>query len=99
MSPVLKLRLYVANPTFEATAAIAQVHSLLQKVGASYSLEVLDVQEFRDLAIKDEIPFTPLLIRIEPAPVLRIGMPAANLSELEAALRPEPIEVMATAAA
>ena len=99
MSTVLKLRLYVANPTFEATAAIAQVHSLLQKLGASYSLEVLDVHEFRDLAMKDEIPFTPLLLRLEPAPVVRIGMPASNLSELEAALEPPPIDLFKTVAA
>lgn len=99
MSTVLKLRLYVANPTFEAAAAIAQVHSLLQKLGASYSLEVLDVHEFRELAMEDEIPFTPVLLRMEPTPVVRIGMPASNLSELEVALQPPPIDLFATAAA
>lgn len=95
--PVLKLRLYVANPTFEATAAIAQVHSLLQKLGASYALEVLDVNEHREKALEDEVPFTPLLLRLEPLPVLRIGMPAANLPELEAGLQQQPLQVLETA--
>ena len=88
--PYLKLRLYIANPTFEATAAIAQVHSLLQKHGTSYCLEVLDVNDFRDQALEDGVPFSPILMRIEPLPVIRLGMPAANVAELEAALRPAP---------
>jgi hypothetical protein len=91
--------LYVANPTFEATAAIAQVHSLLQKLGASYSLEVLDVNEHREKAIEDEVPFTPMLLRVDPRPVMRIAMPAANLTELEAALERDPIRVLENAAA
>ena len=90
----IKLRLYVANPTFEATAAIAQVHSLLQKLGASYVLEVLDVHDHHALALEDAVPFTPILLRLEPLPVLRISVPAANVSELEAALRQVPIEIL-----
>lgn len=90
MRPYIKLRLYIGNPTFEATAAIAQVHSLLQKHGTSYSLEVLDVNDFREQALEDAVPFAPMLLRIEPLPVLRIGMPAANVADLEAALKPAP---------
>ena len=90
----IKLRLYVANPTFEATAAIAQVHSLLQKLGSSYILEVLDVNDHRALALEDAVPFTPILLRLEPLPVTRIGMPASNLSELEAALQQVPFEIV-----
>ena len=85
--PLLKLRLYVANPTFESTAAIAQVHSLLQKLGASYSLEVLEVQEHREQALEDGVPLTPLLLRLAPLPIQRIAVPAANVDELESALR------------
>ena len=89
----IKLRLYVANPTFESTAAVAQVHSLLQKLGASYILEVLDVHDHHALALEDAVPFTPILLRMEPLPVIRIGMPAANLPELEAALKQAPPEI------
>ena len=99
MRPFLKLRLYVASPTFEATAAIAQVHSLLQKVGASYVLEVLDVNEHRAQALEDAVPFTPLLLRIEPLPVVRVGMPASNLAELEASLVQAPIALLESAVA
>jgi hypothetical protein len=95
----IKLRLYIANPTFEATAAIAQVHALLQKLGASYVLEVLDVHDHHALAIEDAVPFTPILLRLEPLPVIRIGMPAANVAELEAALRQVPLEIVRSAVA
>jgi hypothetical protein len=88
--PYIKLRLYIGTSTFEATAAIAQVHSLLQRHGTSYSLEVLDVNDFRDQALEDAAPFTPILLRIEPLPVLRLAMPTANVAELEAALKPAP---------
>jgi hypothetical protein len=82
----LKLRLYLSDHTFETVAAVAQVHSFLQKHGSTYALEILDVHENQDLVRQDEVPFTPMLLRLEPAPVLRIGMPAKNLSELETAL-------------
>jgi hypothetical protein len=95
----IKLRLYVASRTFEATAAIAQVHSYLQKHGPSFVLEVLDVNEYRDLALEDEVPFTPLLVRVEPGPILRISMPASNLQELEIALSQQPDNVLAIVAA
>lgn len=99
MRSFIKLRLYVANPTFEATAAIAQVHSLLQKAGASYILEVLDVHDHHAQALEDEVPFTPILLRLEPLPVIRISVPAANVSELEAALKPAPPEIFRAAVA
>ena len=98
MRPFLKLRLYVASPTFEANAAVAQVHSLLQKVGANYILEVLDVNEHRALALEDAVPFTPILLRIEPLPVTRIGMPAGSVAELESLLQAVPITLLESAA-
>jgi hypothetical protein len=82
----LKLRLYIAEHTFEAVAAIGQVQSFLQKHGSTYSLEVLDVHQNRELSLQDEVPFTPMLLRLSPGPVLRIGMPSSNLAELETAL-------------
>lgn len=94
MRPFLKLRLYVASATFETTAAMAQVHSLLQKIGASYVLEVLDVNEHRAQALEDGVPFTPVLLRLEPLPVVRVGMPAVNLAELEAVLQELPIVIV-----
>jgi len=99
LNPLLKLRLYVSSRTFESTAAIAQVHSLLLKHGMNYALEVLDVNYHRQQAIEDEVPFMPMLIRLEPLPVVRVAMPMANLNDLQAALSPEPISLVATEAA
>lgn len=82
----LKLRLYIAQHTFESTAALAQVQSFLQKYGSTYSLEVLDVQLNRELSLQDQIPLTPMLLRLEPGPILRIALPAQHLVELETAL-------------
>lgn len=96
---MLKLRLYVGETTFESTAAIAQVHALLQRLGSNYSLEVLDVEMYRAQALEDAVPFTPILMRLEPLPVIRVGVPAANPDELERALRTRLLELMPAAVA
>src|SRR5436190_9354689 len=76
--PKLHLRLYTGERTFDTKAAISQVHSLLGSFFGSYELEVLDSEEHRDLAMKDEALLTPMLVRVSPGPVLRILMPQNN---------------------
>jgi hypothetical protein len=74
----IHLRLYIRQRTFETKAAIRQVHSLLESLGGSYELQVLDVDEYRNLAMEDQVPFTPMLVRLNPAPILWISMPQQN---------------------
>lgn len=80
--PKLHLRLYTGERTFDTKAAISQVQSLLGTHRGSYELEVLDSEEHRDLAMRDEALLTPCLIRISPGPVVRLLMPQNNSDTL-----------------
>jgi hypothetical protein len=75
-SSKLHLRLYTGHHQFERKASLGQVHSLLESLTDSYELEVLDGEEFREMAAGDEALFTPMLIRLSPTPVVHIAMPA-----------------------
>lgn len=81
----LHLRLYTGHHTFERKASLGQVHSLLESV-KNYELEVLDGEAFRDLAATDQALFTPMLIRLSPAPVRRIAMPQGEQRRAKASL-------------
>ena len=83
---VLHLRLYTGQRNFEYKASLSQLHGLLENVEASYELEVLDGEEFRDLAMEDQAPFTPLLVRVSPLPVVRVSMPQATKDDLKRAI-------------
>ena len=78
----LKLRLYLSDHTFETVAAVAQVHSFLQKHGSTYALEILDVHENQDLVRQDEVPFTPMLLRLEPAKTNPSTLPVSEYRRL-----------------
>jgi hypothetical protein len=81
--PKLHLRLYTGRTTtFDTKAAISQVHSLLGAFRGSYELEVLDTEDHRDLAIRDEALLTPMLVRVSPGPVVRLIMPQNNSETL-----------------
>jgi hypothetical protein len=85
-SRVLHLRLYTGQRNFEYKASLRQLHGVLENFEASYELEVLDGKEFRDLAMEDEAPFIPLLVRISPLPMVRLSMPQATKDDLQRAL-------------
>lgn len=78
----LSLRLYIRQRTLEARAALSQLHAFLESTEITYELQILDVSNNRELAIEDQVPFTPLLIRRSPLPVRWIAVPQQNLDEL-----------------
>ena len=80
----LRLRLYIRQRTSEAKTALSQVHAFLESTELSYEFQLLDANDNRELALEDQVPFTPLLIRLSPAPVLWITMPQPNVHELKA---------------
>lgn len=88
-SRVLHLRLYTGQRNFEYKASLRQLHGVLENFSSSYELEVLDGKEFRDLAMEDEAPFMPLLVRIRPLPIVRLSMPQPTKNDLQRALFPE----------
>ena len=85
-SRLLRLRLYTGQRNFEYKASLSQLHGVLEDVADSYELEVLDGKEYREQAIKDGAPFTPLLVRVSPQPVVRIAMPQPTMEILRRAI-------------
>lgn len=82
----LHLRLYTGTQPFDRKASLGQLHDVLSAVPGSYNLEVLDGQQFRDLAAQDQVVLTPTLVRISPLPVVRLTMPQGSSAALRTAL-------------
>ena len=82
----LHFRLYTGRQAFDRKAALRQIRDLLEDEPGNYELEVLDGQEFRDLAKQDEVVMTPMLVRVNPLPVIRIFMPQQSSEVLRRAL-------------
>ena len=76
--PRLQLRLYTGQQRFDRGAALGQIHDVLQSAPRSYELQVLDGEEFRELAAEDQVAMTPMLARIRPLPVVRLAMPLSS---------------------
>ena len=86
-APKLHLRLYTGQQAFDRKAALRQVQDLLNIEPGNYELQVLDGQEFRDLARQDEVVMTPMLVRVSPLPVIRVFMPQPSCDVLRKALK------------
>lgn len=71
--PALRLLLYVSSGSVASTRARRTVWQLAHRPGAEHvHLEVWDVTERAAEAAAHRVLFTPTLLRLEPAPVLRI---------------------------
>lgn len=82
----IHLRLYTGQQPFDRAASLRQLHDLLSAQGGSYELEVLDSQEFRELATKDGVSFSQVLVRLSPPPIVRLPMPQPSCEALKKAL-------------
>ncbi len=75
------LRLYVAGQTPKSMAAIANLkHICDTHLAGRYSIQIIDLVETPQLAIRDHILAIPTLIRRLPEPVTRI---IGNMSKSE----------------
>lgn len=83
---MVHLRLYTGQQPFDRAASLRQLHDLLSAQGGSYELEVLDSQEFRELATKDGVSFSQVLVRLSPPPIVRLPMPQPSCDALKKAL-------------
>lgn len=69
----LGLKLYIAGKTKKSERIINNLNDTFQDEWAGeYSLEVFDVLESPDVAVRDQIIVTPTLCRISPEPEKRI---------------------------
>lgn len=82
----IHLRLYTGQQPFDRTASLRQLNELLSAQGGSYELEVLDSQEFREMATKDGVSFSQVLVRLSPPPIVRLPMPQPSCDALKKAL-------------
>ena len=89
------LRLYVAGHTPKSLAAIANLkHICDTHLAGHYSIQIIDLVETPQLAIRDHILAIPTLIRRLPEPLKRI---IGDLSKTERVLVGLDIELRSTA--
>lgn len=79
----LRLRLYVNGDSAQAGTVAHNLRMLCDDAEVEYELEVLEVVEHAQAAEDDRVMLTPTLIRLSPAPRLRV---AGDLSDARAAL-------------
>jgi circadian clock protein KaiB len=80
-----RFRLYVADHTQNSVRAIANLAALCREhLPQGHEIEIVDVLKEPDRALVDGIHMTPTLVRLSPAPLLRI---VGTLSDTAAVLR------------
>lgn len=78
------MRLFVTGASSRTGTAIANLRRICdQELEGQYDLEIIDVQEFPDLAEDEKILATPTLIKSLPLPLRRV---IGDLSDTEKVL-------------
>ncbi len=78
-------RLYVAGGAPNSAQAVANLNALCRAhIPDRYEIEIVDVFREPKRALADRIFMTPTLVRLAPAPVIRI---VGNLSNADAVLQ------------
>ena len=80
MTPETVLKLYVVGGTPASERALHCVAGLRSQLGDTADVEVVDLRDRPDLAERERIVATPLLVRVAPEPVRRI---VGDLSDLD----------------
>lgn len=66
------LELFVQGQSARSTAALELVRSICDaELENNYKLEVIDIYQHSDRALKNGVIATPALVRVSPEPVLR----------------------------
>ncbi len=76
------LQLYVTGWTPQSDAALRNVKVLFKQLKAQYSLEVVDLLADPDIAERERVIATPMLIKRSPLPVRRIVGDMSEQKEL-----------------
>ena len=80
-------RLYVTGDTERSLAAVANLRFLCEThLSGRYEVEVVDAAERPDLAEKEQVLATPMVIRLAPAPQRRVIGDLSDHSRAAAAL-------------
>ena len=82
--PLYKFRLYIAGEAQNSLQAVANLAALCREyLPESHEIELVDVLKEPKLALANGILMTPTLVRLAPAPAVRI---VGTLSQLEPVL-------------
>lgn len=88
------LRLYVAGRSPNSVRAIAHLKTIIEEhLSGKYQLEIIDAFEQPERVLKDGIIVTPTLVKVSPAPSLKL---VGDLSDREQVLMALGIETGAT---
>ena len=83
IAPDTQLKLYVVGGTRPSERAIGALDALRSALGEDADVEVIDLSARPDVAERERILATPLLVRVSPPPVRRV---AGDLSDAERVL-------------
>lgn len=89
---MLSLCLFVAGDSPDSQVAIANLRTLFATPDDTVEIEVIDVQRDPGRAAKSAILVTPTLLKLAPAPPLRILGNLKNRSALQRLLGLEPTD-------
>ena len=90
---MFRFRLYVAGDTENSARAISNLNALCQAhLPHRYEIEIVDVFREPKRALADGILMTPTLVKLAPAPILRI---VGTLSQTEPVLQALGLEAIA----
>ena len=71
--PIVSLRLYIAGEAPSSRRALQNIQDICSELGrATCQLEIVDVLAEPIRALKDRVLVTPTLVRLSPAPVVKI---------------------------
>ena len=77
-----QLKIYIAGPAHQAMPAVANLRQFCEdELSGACEIEIIDVLEHPELALRDGIIATPTLVKAFPPPVRRI---LGDLSDREA---------------
>jgi len=69
----LHVRLYVANDSPNSVAALANLRATLgERADLCFDLEIIDILQHPDRALRDCVTLTPMLVKVWPTPERRI---------------------------
>ncbi|CAN5685631.1 hypothetical protein BH09PSE5_BH09PSE5_38840 [soil metagenome] len=84
-APMLRLRLYVAGNAPNSLAAVTNIHDICDRfVPGRHHIELVNVLTEARRALKDGVLMTPMLVKLEPLPALRI---VGSLSERDVVIQ------------
>ncbi|MEO5567639.1 MAG: circadian clock KaiB family protein [Gemmatimonadaceae bacterium] len=87
------LRLFVTGASSRTATAISNLTRICeQELAGQYELEIIDVQEFPNLAEDEKILATPTLIKSLPLPLRRVIGDLSNTEKVLLGLELEPRE-------